>query len=138
MFGTGNLEAIIEIEDGVKYGVAIGDVDDGAFGEDLFHRLFEEGLLFRSVKIVCHEEAAPEKIIAKLLRLIVGQAPFAHLNSIEPGPVVDLVAIIETDGLLDRPGVDSREATDGSGEGAVGDGIVLRPQRKTFPPVALE
>ncbi len=64
VFGAGDLVAIREIEDGVEDGVVVGDVDDGTVGEDHLHGLFEVGLLFGSVEVVGHKEAAAEEIVA--------------------------------------------------------------------------
>jgi hypothetical protein len=138
VFGSGDLVAVVEIEDGVKDGVVVGDVDDGTVGEDHLHGLFEVGLLFGSVEIVCHEEAAAKEIVAEFFCLGFGEAPLAYLNGVEPRPVVDFVAVIEVDGLLDGAGVDAGEAADGSGECAVGFGVVLGPEGEAFAPVALE
>ena len=53
-----------------------------------------------AVEIVGHEEAAAQQVFAQLLGLRVGEAPFADLDGVEPGPVV-VVAVVEVDGLLD-------------------------------------
>jgi hypothetical protein len=47
------------------------------------------------VKIVGHEEAATQQIIAQLLCLGLGQAPLPYLDGVEPGPVVDFIAIVQ-------------------------------------------
>ena len=138
VFGAGDLEAVVQIEDGVEDGVVVGDVDDGAIGEDHPHGLFELGLLFVSVEVVGHEEAAAQEVVAEFFCLGFGEAPLADLNGVEPGPVVDLVAVVEVDGLFDGSGVDAGEAADGFGEGAVGFGEVLGPEGEAEAPVALE
>ncbi len=138
MFGAGDLVALVEIEDGVEDGVGVGDVDDGALGEDLFHGGFEVGLLFVAVEVVGHEEAAAEEVVAEFCAFGVGETPLADLDGVEPGPVVDLVAVVEGDGLLDRTGGDAGEAADGGGEHAVGFGVVLGPEGEALAPVALE
>ena len=42
--------------------------------------------------------------------LAVGQLPVAHLAGAQPGPVVDVVAIVEIDGLFDGAHRDARQA----------------------------
>src|SRR5260370_1129284 len=79
-----------------------------------------------------------EELVAKFFALGLGEAPLAYLNGVEPGPVVDFVAVVEVDGLLDGAGVDASEAADGCGEGAVGAGVVLGPEGEAFLPWALE
>ena len=73
-----------------------------------------------------------------ILALLGGQAPFAHLHGIEPGPVVHLVAVFEIDRLLDRADVDPRQTADGLREVPVGARIILRPERHALAPVAVE
>ena len=138
VFGAGDLVAVVEIEDGVEDGVVVGDVDDGAVGEDHLHGLFEVGLLFGAVEVVGHEEASAEEVVAEFFALGFGEAPLAYLNGVEPGPVVDFVAVVEVDRLLDGAGVDAGEAADGGGERAVGGGVVLGPEGEAFLPWALK
>ncbi len=63
---AGDLETVVQVEDGVKNGVVVGDVDDGAVREHhanafLKHRVFEV-----AVKIVGHEKAAAQEILAQI------------------------------------------------------------------------
>ena len=138
VFGSWYLVALVEIEDGVKDGVVVGDVDDGTVGEDHLHGFFEVGDLFGAVEVVGHEEAAAEKIVAQFFALRFGEAPLAYLNGVEPGPVVDFIAIVEVDGLLDGPGIDAGEAANGGGECAVGFRVILGPEGEAFLPWALK
>ena len=65
------------------------------------------------MKIVGHEEAAAQQIVAQDFGLAFGQPPFAHLDGVEPGPVVNVVAVFQIDGLLDGPDLQARQAPDG-------------------------
>src|SRR5207249_5837852 len=68
-----------------------------------------------------------QKIYAQLLSLRVSQIPVADLDSIQPGPVENIVSIVQADRLLDRPDIDARQPLDGLREMAVGTGIVHGP-----------
>ena len=92
---------------------------------------------FRSPqKSSTHEKAAAQQVFAQLHGLGVGELPVAHLHRIQPGPVVDVVAIVEIDGLLDGACLDARETADGLREMAVGARIILCPPSAAFAPVA--
>ena len=75
----------------------------GRSGNTIFMRAFEVGLFLGSVKIVGHEKSAAKQIIAQFFRLLLGEAPLPHLHGVEPGPVVDLIAIVQIHALLHGP-----------------------------------
>src|SRR5205807_4835961 len=81
---------------------------------------------------------AAEEIVGEFFALGFGESPLAYLDGVEPGPVVDFVAVVEVDGLLDGAGVDAGKAADGGGESAVGFGVVLGPEGEAFLPWALK
>ena len=95
MLRTRDAVSIVQIEDGVKDRIVIRYIHDRSFGKDHLHGLLEVGLFLRSMEIVGHEEASTEKVVAQLLRLGLGQAPLPNLDGVEPGPVVDLIAIVK-------------------------------------------
>ena len=66
----------------------------------------------------------------------IGESPLAHLDGVEPRPIVR-VAFVQIDGLLHAADVDAREAAHGLREVAVGAGIVLRPERDAGVPVGV-
>src|SRR5260370_14521955 len=119
VFGAGDLEAIIEIENGMEDCVVVWNVDEVAFWEDHLHGLFEVGLFLGAVAVVGHEEASTEKVVAELSGLGLGESPLADLHGLDPGPVVEFIAVVDVDGLLDRAGVDAAYAAAGVGHGAV-------------------
>src|ERR1700735_5246577 len=135
---SGDLVAVVQIEDGVEDRIVVGYVHDGTFGKDHLHGLFEVGLLLRPMEIVGHEKSAAKQVVAKFLGLSLGQTPFAHLNSIEPRPVIDLVAVIQIYGLLHGSSVDTGYTTDCLRKGAICAWIVLSPQREPLPPITIE
>ena len=83
-----------------KMGSSSGDIDDRPVGEDALHAFDEDFPFLRAVEVVAHEEAAAQKVFAEAADLRVGQLPVAHLDAVEPRPVV-LVAFVEVDRLLD-------------------------------------
>src|SRR5450755_4148470 len=70
--GAGNLVAVIEIENGVKYRVAAIQVHYLPVGEHPRHGMHKDCPLPGSVKIVAHEETTPQQILAHLCTLLVG------------------------------------------------------------------
>ncbi len=75
--------------------------------------------------------APPEEMkkIAKFFGLLFGEAPFAHLNGVEPRPVVNLVAVVQVHRLLDRAHVNAGQAPQRLREVAIRPRIILRPER---------
>ena len=59
----------------------------------------------------------------------------ADFDCIEPGIVVDVVAVIQIDRLLDGAHVDAGQAADGFGKVAVGARIVGGPVGAAFFPI---
>ena len=134
---AGDLVAVVQIVDGVEDGIAIGDLHDGAVGKDLFHAGDEDVPLVSAVEIVAHEEAAAEEVLAHGGGLGIGQIPVAHLDGVEPGPIVN-VAVIEVKRLLDGAHVNAGEPAEGRGEMAVGAGVIHGPIGAAIAPVAGE
>src|SRR5579884_2568723 len=137
MFGSDDLVTIIEIVDGVKDRIAARDFDDGPVGEDALHAFLEDLPFDGAVKIVGHKEAAAQQIIAELFGLPIGEAPLADLNGVEPGPVVDLIVVIEIDGLLDGADVNAREAAHGFGEMTISARVILGPEAEAVAVVRI-
>ena len=79
------------------------------------------------MEIVGHEEAAAEAIFAQRPALLVGESPFAHLDGVEPRPVVS-IAFLEVHGLLHGADVNAGQAADGLGKMPVGARVVLGPE----------
>ena len=76
------------------------------------HVLFECLPLIVSVQIVGHEEASAEQIVTENLAVFRSDAPFAHLNGVEPGPVVN-GALFQIDWLFDGTHMDAGETPQG-------------------------
>src|SRR4051812_28946495 len=56
------------------------------------------------------------------------------MRRIQPGPVENVVTIVEVDRLFHRACVDTGEAPQDAGEGAIADGVVVRPRSSAaFP-----
>ena len=77
----------------MKDGAAVFDVHNGPVGKHAVHAGDEDIPLIGAVEIVAHEEAAAQQEIAQLGGLRVGQIPVPHFDAVEPGPVVDFVAV---------------------------------------------
>src|ERR1700733_6358682 len=135
---SGDLIAVVQIEDGVEDRIVVGNVPNGTFGKDHLHGPFEVSLLLRAMEIVGHKKSAAEQVVSKFFGLGLGQTPFSYLNSVEPGPVINLVAVIQIHGLLHGSSVDTRDTTNRLCQGAICAWIVLSPQREPFPPVTIE
>ena len=132
---AGDLIAVSQIVDRMEDRIVVRDIDDGAVGKHAVHAFHEDLPLVFAPEIVAHEEAAAQKISRICLRLCVGETPLAHLHGVEPGPVVDIVAVVQIHGLLDGAHVDAGEAAHGFREMAVGARIILRPHGIAFAPV---
>jgi hypothetical protein len=60
------------------------------------------------------------------------------LYGVQPGPVVNVVAFFDIDGLLDGADMNAAQAAEGEREVAIGAWIILRPEREAQPEVAVE
>jgi hypothetical protein len=94
-------------------GSVVGQVNDGAIGEDALHAGEEDVPFVGTVEVVTHEEAATEQEVAEFGGLLVGQFPVADFDGVEPRPVVNFVPIVGVDGLLDGAHVDAGKTADG-------------------------
>src|SRR5439155_16604972 len=81
---SGHLIAVVEIVDSAENLIRVGDIDDGAVREYLFHAGVEHLPLVGAMEVVAHEEAAAKQVFTKLHRLRVGQRPMPNLHSIKP------------------------------------------------------
>ena len=135
---AGNLKAIVQIEHGVKDRVAIRNVHDGTIRKHEANPLQEHFPLVVAVKIVGHEEAAAQQILAHHLGFLLGEAPFAHLHGVDPRPVERLVAVFHHDGLLHGAHLNARQTPHGLRKMAVGARIILGPERQALAEVAIE
>src|SRR6185312_7336305 len=84
-------------------------------------------------KVIHHEKATLEQIVAQALRLRVGERPVRNLYGINPRVVEDLVAV-EIDDLLDGAHLDAGQALQCEQELTIGLGIIAGP---TCPSVAI-
>ncbi len=69
---------------------------------------------------------------------LLSQAPFAHLDCIDPRKIESVVVIVERDHLFHRTHIDARQAAHGAREVPVRARIILRPERKAMAVVALK
>src|SRR6266702_680458 len=69
---------------------------------------------------------------------MLSDPPLTDLDGIKPGPVIDLVAIVEIHVLFHGARVDASESPDSRGKIAVGGRSVLGPQRYALTPIAIE
>ena len=133
-----HLKLVVDVENCVKERVIVGQVYNGPVGKYPLHALFKDRPFQRAMKVVGHEKAASQQIVAQNLSLVIGDAPLAHLHCIEPRPVERFVRIFDVHHLLDRANLHAREPSQGLREVAVRARIVLRPQRQTVVVVAVE
>jgi hypothetical protein len=59
--------------------------------------------------------------------LLISEVHAARLDGVEPGVIIDVVAIVEIDRLFHGSDVEARQAADGYGEVAVGARIIVGP-----------
>src|SRR6266566_2939987 len=69
---------------------------------------------------------------------MLSDPPLTDLDGIKPGPVIDLVAIVEIHVLFHGARVDASESPDSRGKIAVGGRSVLGPQRYALTPIAID
>src|SRR6266705_1212341 len=69
---------------------------------------------------------------------MLSDPPLTDLDGVKPGPVVDLLAIVEIHVLFHGSRVDAGEPPDSRGKIAVGGRSILGPQRHALTPVAIE
>ncbi len=119
-----------------KIGVVVVEIDDGPVRKDALHAGLEHVPLLVAPEVVAHEEAAAQQIFAQFRGLRVGQIPVAHLDGVKPGPVVDVVAVVQIHRLLHGADVDAGEAADGAREMPVGARIILVQMELPLAPVA--
>ena len=53
------------------------------------------------MEIVSHEKTATEQVVAKFIHLRIGQVPLTFVGRIDPGPVEDVVSVVEIHRLFD-------------------------------------
>src|SRR5271155_5119821 len=134
---AGDLDFVVKIVDGVKNRVLVIDVDNRAIGEHAVHRFLKHAPFGGSVKIVGHEKSAVQTVVAELGGLRIGDAPFAYLHGVEPGPVEHFIAIVEVDDLLDGAYMHTRQAANRQGKKPVGGGEILAPEGYSGVPVGV-
>src|SRR5271169_1542348 len=78
----GNLEAIVQIVDGVKDLVFVLDLLDGVIREGLLDPALELVPFGAAVEVVGHEEAAAQAVLAQQLALFIAKTPFANLDGV--------------------------------------------------------
>src|SRR5438270_4813408 len=69
---------------------------------------------------------------------MLSDPPLTDLDGIKPGPVVDLLAIVEIHVLFHGSRVDASESPDSRGKIAVSGRSILVPQRQALAPIASE
>ena len=132
---AGHLVAVVEIVDDVEDGVLVVDVDDGAVGED--------GLMPASKTAHSSDpwksstiRKPPRRRYSRRAGLLLAPLPVADLDRVEPGPI-ELIAVLDVDGLLDGAAVDAGEAPHREHEMALGARVVGGPAGVALAPVAV-
>src|ERR1700730_18267557 len=118
--------------------VGARDVYNGTVRENELHAPLEHLPLEVPIEGAGHETPPPQQVIAKHFRLVSGQAPFTHLDGVEPGPVVDLISILEIHRLFDRAHLNAGQPSERLGKLPICRRIVLSPEGEPLPPVTVE
>ena len=80
------------------------------------------------MEVIDHQKAAAEQIFAQEFCMIVGEVPMADFDSVNPGPVEDLVGVVDqVDHLFGGSGVDAGQAADAFEKLPVGFGEIGGP-----------
>src|SRR5258708_7350625 len=86
-----NLVAVVEVVERGKDWIGILDLDYGPVWKDTLHTCCKNLPLLVAVEVVTHEKSAAQQVFAHDLGLLVSQVPMAHLDGVEPRPMVNLV-----------------------------------------------
>ena len=138
MLSAGNLGALGDIEDRMEVGVVVGQFNDVAIWKSVTDALDEFSPFGIAVQVVGHEEAAALDVVAKFSAFLFGQAPFAHLDGIDPREIESVVIVVESHYLFDRTDIDTRQAAHGPRQMAVGARVVLGPEGTAVAVIALK
>src|SRR5262249_14091494 len=134
---AGHLVTVVQIVDGVKDRVSVRDLDDRAVRKDAAHAL-GEGLPFdAAVEVVAHEETATQEVFAHAARLLVGQVPVAHFDTVDPWPVPH-IALVEIHRLFHTARVKAAQAAHRDGQVAIAARVVHGPVRPALFPGSVE
>ena len=106
-----NLEALLQIINGVENRIAVRQIDEHAVRKDALQAGHEDVPFIFPMEIVDHQKAAAIEVIAQPLGVGFAQLPVSNLDRIEPGPLEHLVAL-DVDDLLDRSCIDPGEPPD--------------------------
>ena len=131
--GAGDLDLLIEIIKHVEDGVLIIDLDNLTVRKNAAHTGHKIIPFHLSVKVIDHEKAAAQKVVAQFLALRVGEIPAPDFDRIEPWPVVDIVTLVEINYLLGRTGVNATEPAHALHKLPVGFGEVGAPTGSAAP-----
>ena len=93
----------------------------------LIQRTEEILIGFVAVKIVDHQEAAAQQVLAQLLGLVVGEHPVADLDRVQRGPVINVVGAVQIHHLFRRSRVDAGQAPNAFKQMTVGAGEIHGP-----------
>src|ERR1017187_671682 len=132
---AGYLVAIVQIEDSVEDGVFVVNTHNRPVRKNAAHAGDENLPLVRPVEVVAHEKTAAQQEIAHFSRLLVRQSPMPNFDAIQPGPVVNIIAVIQIHRLLDGAGLDAGQAAKRGREMPVRARIVDGPVRPAGQPV---
>ena len=124
---AGHLIAVVQIVDGVEDRIVFGNVDDRPVRKNPLHAGHETSHSCVPWKSSHMKKPPRSKILAHLLRLLVRQFPVADFDRIQPGLVVDVVAVVQIHRLLHRAHVDARQPPQRLRKMAVRAGIVDGP-----------
>ena len=117
--------------------VGVIDFDDFAIWKHGLHADLEGGPFVWSPEVVEVQESATQKIIAQFGCLGGSQEPIAHLARGEPGPIVDVISIVQVDGLFDGSHIHTSQPPQGRGEVPIGARVILGPTGPTLAPIAV-
>src|SRR5690242_7633685 len=128
MLGSDDDVAIVQIEYGMEDGIVVRNVLDGPVRIRVGDALDKFPPLGSAVNVVGHEEPAAIEVIAEDLALLLCQSPFAGLDGVNEGIVVNVVSIFKVDDLFHGAGIDPRQTPDGFQKVPVSARIILGPQ----------
>src|SRR5258707_12145760 len=116
--------------------VFVFDLDDRPVGKDALHAFRENLPLHAAMEVIAHEKSTAQQVLAQSFRLRVGQVPMAHLHSVKPRPMENVVTIVEVDRLFDGTGMDACQPAERLREVPVRTRIVDGPVGSAASPVA--
>src|ERR1019366_8055130 len=123
---AGNLHARAQVVDGVEDGVVVRKFHDFTLRKHLLNDFLENVPFELAVEIVRHEKPAAQQVFAQRLRLVVREAPLAHLHGVKPRPIVG-IAFVQVHDLLHGAHVQPCKPPHGQRKVPVGGREILGP-----------